>query len=131
MASSKLLRNEIRTATNGRMFSTWAFVTPGWHPTITEFLVHGCDLKMRHLEDAPEKHMHDASHEVALYALDPRTPLDFTRSLFNQPQLNVLGDARISYQVGHGRRQRLPPARRQVPRPDDDARAAALLRGPA
>ena len=83
---------------DGSFVAIWGLNLPGHHPFWSHYLMMVYDLREREGVDSPIIHLEGATHEVTLFAVDPKTPIDFTRNLFEQKGVSPLMPANHGYQ---------------------------------
>jgi hypothetical protein len=91
-------RKDIKMLECGEFGAAWGLQPPQIHPYIRQGL-----LLLYALKDCPTtkktKHFDSATHEFMLYRVDPRTPIDFARNLWEQPHVSPLLPARLGFQI--------------------------------
>lgn len=87
-------RYDSMTTPSGQTFMLWGLEVLGAHPVFTEFLLMGYSLP-----PTAVRHMPAATHEFILCSIDPATPLDYGRSLFDQKSVSPMQPPNVGFQL--------------------------------
>lgn len=83
---------------NGFWNVSFGLNLPGKHPFWSQYAMVVFDLTHRPPQEPPLLCKHGMSHELHLYALDPRGCIDWDKSMYDQPQIKTLMPANLGYQ---------------------------------
>lgn len=89
-------RFDFKLLSCGSLGAAWAVEPPQIHPYIKQAMLllyglgHGLDVT---------RHYPEATHEFMIYRVSPETPIDFEKSLWEQPRVSPLLPARAGFQI--------------------------------
>lgn len=90
-------RKDGRVDESGRQKVLWGWKLPQSGLPYSEGIMMLCNLKPAG-NCAPEIYAEGMTHEFQVFELDPATPLDFEKSLFEQPDVSPLLPSTVAYQ---------------------------------
>lgn len=98
--TSWIWRTDTLAKTGGQTIVMFGMEVLGAHPVFIEYLLMGYSLNGGMAEKAV-RHIEGASHEFILCSVSPLTPIDFKKSLFEQPGVSPLQPPNIGFQLAH------------------------------
>lgn len=97
MEVPELFRTDHKADAGGAFVAVSALKLPNHHPVWDEYMLTMCDLDSVP-SDQVVRHIDHATHEFLLFAVDPATPIDMRKSLFDQPHLSPLQPPNMGFQ---------------------------------